>query len=457
VLRVYITVEWHPAITGYSDSGIYFQDAQTGPFADPLRTVGYGMFLSVLHALTPHLLLVTIVQHLLGIATALLLFLTVRRCGGPRWLGLVPAAFVLLSGDQVLLEHAALTESLFTFLVAAMLYAAVRATDGSLRFAALAGVGAGLAVWVREAGLVLAPVVAIWLVLSARRPTGQTLVRGGLALAATVVVLGVYVGWRTAETDFTGLTTNDAWNLYGRVATFADCEKFTPPPDTEQLCESTPMDERPNDNAYIFNPTSPAQRLFGPPYYVSGYADAMDRLRSWSFAAIRGQPLDYLGVVGDDLIRLVDTDHPSKGDLSADEFIAFLLNGPDMKSGRNEFVAYWRHLLYPDDRIRRGDMDPMKAYARVTRVDGPLMVVLLVLAVAAWVVPQRGRAAARLLVVVALALLVAPILTKGYDFRFTIPAIGPLAAAAALGGFGAASRLTARSAKPAGGGGGGAS
>ena len=39
LLRVYFTIEWRPAITGYSDSGIYFQDAQTGPFADPFRTV----------------------------------------------------------------------------------------------------------------------------------------------------------------------------------------------------------------------------------------------------------------------------------------------------------------------------------------------------------------------------------------------------------------------------------
>ena len=437
LLRVYFTIEWRPAITGYSDSGIYFQDAQTGPFADPFRTVGYGMFLSVLHAVTPHLLLVTFAQHVIGLATGVLLFLIVRRAGGPVWLGLVPAAFLILNGDQLFLEHAALTETLFTFLVTLAIYGAVRGSGGAVLWAALAGVSAGLSVTVREAGLVLVPIFVLWLVFANRRPTRRTLIKGGVALAATLIVLGGYAGWRSADTGLSGLTTNDAWNLYGRVAPFADCTKFVAPTGTEQLCESTPPETRANDNAYIFNPTSPAQQMFGPPYYVSAVPDAMGKLRSWSLAAIRGQPLDYLSAVGDDLVRLIDTNHPSKGDLSADDFIAFLLGGPDMRSGRNDFVAYWQGRLYPHDHLQRGDMGVLKGYEKTTRVDGVLMAVLLVLMLASiWIVPGPARSVARLLVAVATALLVGPILTKGYDFRFTVPAIGSLSAAAALGGWG---------------------
>src|ERR1700730_16610478 len=100
-LRVYFLLAWSPAITGYSDSGIYFEGAVTSLWSDPIRTVGYSMFLSVLHGIAPHLILVVIVQHALGLGAALLFFLAVRRCGGPRGLGLAPAAIIALGGDEL--------------------------------------------------------------------------------------------------------------------------------------------------------------------------------------------------------------------------------------------------------------------------------------------------------------------------------------------------------------------
>ena len=130
-LRVWLTLVWSPAIIGYSDTGIYFQDSVESLWTDPVRTVGYSMFLRVLHGITPHLLFVTIVQHALGLIAAALLFGAVRRCGGPRWLGLVPAAAIALAGDELFLEHAALSDALFIFLIIAMLYCAVRAWRGA--------------------------------------------------------------------------------------------------------------------------------------------------------------------------------------------------------------------------------------------------------------------------------------------------------------------------------------
>ena len=48
VLRVWFLLVWSPAITGYSDSGIYFQGSVSSLWSDPIRTVGYSMFLRVL-------------------------------------------------------------------------------------------------------------------------------------------------------------------------------------------------------------------------------------------------------------------------------------------------------------------------------------------------------------------------------------------------------------------------
>jgi hypothetical protein len=285
---------------------------------------------------------------------------------------------------------------------------------------------------------VLVPVVAGWILLAAGRPSRVTAFRAAAAAAATLAIVVGYVAWRHSETGLSGLTTNANWNLYGRVAPFADCTRFTPPVGTEGLCDPVPPDRRQGRNSewYIYRPESPAQKLFGPPYLVSADPDANKKLGKFSFAAIRGQPGDYLKSVWRDLVRLVDSDRPSDGDLSYDQFMEFLINGPG-HDGTNEFVESWRRLYYPTDTYHRGDISALRDYERATRLQGPLMVILLVLAAAApWLAPRRSRSAAALLSLTAFALLVYPIVTHAYDARFVVPAIGPLFAAAGLGAWG---------------------
>ena len=242
-LRVWLTLVWRPAFVGYSDSGIYFQDMVESLWTDPIRTAGYSMFLRVLHAISPHLILVILVQHALGLVAAVLYFLAVRRCGGPRWLGLAPAAIIALGGDQIFIEHAALSDFLFMFLLSVMLYCAVRASQGALRWAAVgwaavAGLSAGLGVWDRDAGMVMIAVIAVWLLFCAGRPSRRTLALGLASLVVSLATVGVYVEWRQSASGLSGLTSNSSWNLYDRVAPFADCSKFTPPAGTRVLCEA---------------------------------------------------------------------------------------------------------------------------------------------------------------------------------------------------------------------------
>jgi hypothetical protein len=445
LLRVYFLLVWSPAITGFSDSGIYFMDAVRSLWSDPIRTVGYSMFLRLLHGISPHLILVIIVQHILGLGAAALFFLAVRRCGGPRGLGLAPAAIIALGGDELFLEHAALSDSLLIFLISAMLYCAVRASQGRAWWAALAGLCVGLGVWDRAAGIAMVPVIAVWLLFSAGRPTRRTIAVGIISLMVSLATIGVYVEWRHAASGASGLTTNGDWNLYGRVAPWANCTKFTPPPGTRKLCETTPPSRRGyrDTEYYIYGPASPAVRLLGAPYFVSKYPHAMTLLRRWSEAAILGQPLDYLHAVWLDTIRLVDPNRHSYGESSANQVIAFLLYGPDMHSGANAFVASWQRLLYPHDpAAHRGDIGPLKSWERITRVDGVLMLILLALCLAGpWLTVGRARGGTTLFALTALVLLFLPIVIKGYDYRYTVPAFGPLFAAGALAAWGLVVRL----------------
>ena len=455
-LRVWFTLAWRPALTGYSDTGIYFTGAVRSLWSDPIRTVGYSMFLRVLHAISPHLILVTLVQHALGLGAAVLFFLAVRRCGGPRGLGLVPAAVIALGGDELFLEHAALSDALFIFLLSAMLYCAVRALDGGARWAALGGLSIGLGVWDRGAGLVMAALIPLWLLFSAGRPTRRTLTAGALTLVVALAAVGAYAGWRHAASGKPGLlTSNNAYNLYARVAPWADCTKFTPPVHTRRLCQTTPPARRGHvsGETYIYYVKSPAYRLFGPAYFVSRVPHAMELLTNWSEAAVAGQPLDYLHAVWLDTIRLFDPNHHSYGDLSADDFVALLLYGPTVllpgpyrHSGKNELVEYWEPRLYPHDpRPHRGDVAALKEWERITRVDGVWMGLLLALCLAGpWLLAGRPRSGMILFALSGLALLFFPILVKGYDYRFVIPAFAPLLAAGALAAWGLAVRIKAK-------------
>jgi hypothetical protein len=304
---------------------------------------------------------------------------------------------------------------------------------------------AGLGVWDRTAGLAMIAVISLWLLFSAGRPTLRTLAVALISLVVSLAAIGGYIEWRHQASGLSGLTTNGAWNLYGRVAPWADCTKFTPPKGTEALCEGVPVSRREMHEAgqYIYYATSPAQRLFGVPFLVSKYPNAMGLMTKWSEAAILGQPLDYLHAIWLDTLRLFDPNRYSYGLDSANQLVGFLLYGIDMHSGRNEFVTSWQVLLYPHDPpAHHGEIAPFKEWERITRVDGVWMGILLFLCLAGpWVLAGRARAGMLLFALAALALLFFPIFANGYDYRYTIAAFGPLVAAGALAAWGLAVRL----------------
>lgn len=453
VLRIWMTVVWSPAITGYSDTGIYFTGAVESVWSDPIRMVGYSMFLRLLHELSPHLIAVVIVQHAMGLGAAVLLFLAMLRSGAPWWLGLVPAAVIAIGGDELFIEHAALSDALFVFLIAAMLYCTIRASEDRLWWAALAGLCAGLSVWDRTVGLSLVMVMPVWLAFSSGRVTRRSLEVGLLSLAVALLTVGVYSAWRSAATDMPGaLTSNNAWNLYGRVAPWADCEEFTPPTGTEALCEETPAAERGyrSGEEYIYGGESPAQLLYGPPYVLASDPTAMEQMQDWSEAVVRAQPLDYLHAVWRDTLRLFRPQAPAYGDLTADAMIAYMLNGPDRYSGRNDFVESWQSQLYPDDPpARHGNIEPFRVWEAMTRIVNLWMLISLALCLASpWLLSGRARAAAILFGLTALMLVFFPIVGKAYDYRFMVPAYAPLVAAAALGGWGLTTKVRLKLSPP---------
>lgn len=440
LLRLALMAAWQPAFMGWPDAKSYLDVAHGELFSNTLRPAGYPAFLRVLDGLGGGISAIVLANHALGLATAAVLFGAVRRLGGSPWLGLLPAGIVALNGDGIFLEHSPLSEPLFIFLVAVGLYAAVRALDrAGPGWPALAGLALAGAATVRVVGLALLPVVGLWLAFASHGALRRRLLAAGLAAVAALAVLGTYYALEQRATGETGLSRRGIWHYYGRVAPFADCSEFLAPPGTAALCESTPPAQRPTTDAYIFNWWySPAVRTFDYPFASSPVGAG--QVGAFARAVIVHQPLDYLAAVGGDMLRYVAPE--SFRDISGGPSYADLVGKPILRHpefGREGLTSIRRHYGYKSREFKadRSLMDALTGYESVTRVQGPLMALLALLAIAGPVVTRgRLRAAALLFSLSAWTLLVAPVASLQFASRTAVPAFGVLGVAAAIGGWG---------------------
>jgi len=438
LLRLLLLLGWQPALFGWPDAASYIGVSHGELFGNELRPAGYPIFLKLLYGVSPTLLLVVVVQHVLGLASAVLLYLAVARTGVPRVLGLVPAAILALGGDGIFLEHAPISESLFIFLVAATLYSAVRALEGhGLVWPLLAGATLATAATVRVVALPLVPVLCVWLLAAGRRPFRRRLAVAAVGCAAVAAVLGTYFAAEQRAVGHTGLSRNGIWNLYGRVAPFADCSQFTPPRGTEVLCEQTPRSARPLTSQYTFNWFySPAIRAYGNPHTASPQRTAA--VASFAYAVVLHQPLDYAEEVGAGLLRYVAPESlrgygggPSYGDLVHRQVLFHPLF---QSEGRKVAKQYYSDA----DRFSGHQVliTALRGWESLTRVQGPLFVMLALLSLAAPLLGSgRARSASVLFALMAWILLVVPVATVEFSARTAVPGFGPLAAAAAIGGW----------------------
>ncbi|WP_181871406.1 hypothetical protein [Sphaerisporangium album] len=166
-LRAVAMLGYRPAIW-FPDSYTYVVTAMR-PRPDLVRPAGYSMFLRLLEPFHSFGVVV-LVQHLIGLATAVLVYHAVVRAGGRRWAGTLAAAPVLLDAYQIELEHLLVSDALFGLLVAGAVVAALR--EPTWRTVCAAGLLLAAATLTRTVGLPLIALVTAWLVvrLASGRP-----------------------------------------------------------------------------------------------------------------------------------------------------------------------------------------------------------------------------------------------------------------------------------------------
>jgi hypothetical protein len=433
-LRLWLLVGAGPGFVGYPDSRDYILAAATSIFESELHPAGYPLFLRAAHAVTAHLSFTIALQHALGIAMAGLYMASVARMARRRWVALIPAIVVLFDGLQLFFEHAVMPELLLMALIAGAMYSGVRSLSGRpVLWASLMGLSVGIAVTVRVVALPLVVVVALWLALTNRRGA-RPLLPAVAATAVALTIVGGYIVDSHAQTGTWGLTRADGLNLYLRVAGFAHCSGWRPPPGTSVLCarRAPPRAlDKPGPFLWACGP-APGLCQFGNP------PDASARLRRFAVAAIENQPLDYLAATGRDLLRFALPPHRG----TQTDLIKLVDDPAAQAASLPEVSSYYANRSVSRSRA-------LERYARDVHTGGLGLALFVAVALIALVLCRgRERAAAALFASTGLTLLVAAVATVTYEPRYGLPAVAPLAAAGALAVSALATRQW-RGAKPA--------
>lgn len=428
-LRLIAIASWWPT-TNTLDDG--YQLFAGNPFNDPQHPAGYGLLIGALGHLTREVAVPMLIQHVIGIGSALLVFAATRRVTGSQWAGLLPAAFLLLNPDLIFLEHAIMAESWAVLATSVGFYTAVRAFDEPepwWRWPALTGVALALGTTIRTAGLLVIPVAVLALLLARPGPLRNWRVAWrapAAALAAAAVVLVGYAATNAIVGERFAFGPSSTWYLYGRAAQFADCSRFEPPAGTEALCEQRPAGERPGDSYYLFDPTAPAPSHFG------SFGQNNGPLSEWAKRAIRAQPLDFANTAWMYLRwYYVPSSRPPDKGVDLDPGLSFTFDNPFLASTIQASLE-----RYYDD-FTPSTYDPgrhfLRAWQHVTRFGATLLsVTTLLLLVGLAIGTRRSRVGVLLFGVGGLALLVAPVLTGNYIGRYLVPMTGPMVAAAAV-------------------------
>jgi hypothetical protein len=259
---------------------------------------GYPFFLWLLMPFHS-LLLVTAVQHLMGIATAVLVYLVLRRWELPGWGATLAACPVLFDTRQIALESSILPDVLYGLLIMAAVAVLLTRRAPAPGRCAVAGALMFAVAIVRGNG---APeMVAVLAVLAIQRAGWRAVTA---AAAGFALPLLAYMGIFALRYGNFALTNSDGMFLWSRTMSFANCRVIQPPAGLRPLCpdrQAKPPRPAPAWSVpALLSARTPATYLWAPGVWWRhdahpGFNSANNSLAlRFALTAIRDQPAGYL-------------------------------------------------------------------------------------------------------------------------------------------------------------------
>ena len=412
VLFAYDPFLWVPTSSGYIAAAGAVRPSEAHPW-------GYSGFLWLTGQGLGHREIV-LIQHVLLLALAGLLYAFLVHLGVVRWLAALAVVPLSLSPLLANIEHRLLPDALFAVLVSAALLVLVWSRHRPAVFAcAAAGLLSAAAGFVQLFGLVMIVPMVVFLI---GRRAG--VVRLGALLIAFAIPLGGYLVWMHQVHGVYAFTTWRGKHLYARVAPFAQCDRLGSLGASQRLlCDSRPVEARPGPEWYLWaDPKAPARTL--PDAVVLGFAQK----------TIAHQPLDYAKAVAGGTAHAFYPGQrqrrrdPCNGNVRFPDSNQAACSTPGLgNAGRLS------HPVAINGSLASG----LRWYARVDYLIGPVFLACVVLTLFAllWRPGARDwrlRMDAALYAAVGLTIMISAIATSNFNYRYTAVLYYTLPIAAAI-------------------------
>jgi hypothetical protein len=418
LVRVLVVIAYNP-LFWFTDTHGYLRAAELGR-PGQARPFGYSGFIWLWSHLHLSHREIVVVQHVLVLALAGLVYAFLVHRGVTRWIAALAVVPLALSPLLVNIEHHLLSDALFVVLYAgAALLLAWWNEKPPLWACGVAGLLTAAAALTRQVGMVMIVVILGYMLL---RRFGWRRV-GLLAATFAIPVVG-YLFWMHDTYGVYAFTTWRGKHLYARVAPIAQCQKLGQLTAQErQLCDDRPLDKRPGPEGYLWvGGQAPARTL----------PDKVDL--AFARKVIVHQPLDYLGMVATDISHVFYLGQKQRPGEPCVAYWSY--PGPRPGGCRTDAVGttIWaEHPFRVNEPLARG----LRQYSRFDYPAGPffLACILLVAFTALWH-PRRGdwrlRLDALFLSLLGIGVTFGAIATANFSYRYTVVLYCTLAPAAAL-------------------------
>jgi hypothetical protein len=429
-LRAVVQYAYRPTLI-FPDSLRYlhvaqrFADGHWSP--DTIRQSGYSILISPAAA-SHALALIPLAQHVLGLAEGVMIYAVLIHRGSRRWLAALAAVPVLFDPLQLNLEQYVLSDVCAAFFVVTALVIVVwRGHRAGWATFTAAGLLLGAAAVTRVADLVLIVPAALYLAVTIR-PWRRLAAAGGILAAAFLLPVAGYAGWFASSHGQWGFTSYNGTFLYGRVVQFADCTGMRLPSYERPLCPAQPPAQR-NYDFYMWSVKSP-QWTHPPPPGMTRQAVVLD----FSRRVLAHQPLSYLAAVGTDVTYGFSPVRGNGPEHYPAAYLKFQTGFPPYAELQTALTTYG----HTGPAVQPQLAAFLTGYGRYCYVPGPVLAAALLAALAGLAGARRSRRrglrpAVLLFTVAAVTAVVSAAAFAPFDWRYQLPQLTLIPAAAAFG------------------------
>jgi hypothetical protein len=290
VLRFLAQFAYRPALF-YIDSVKYLYNSEGN---DP---EGYKAPLRAILAVS-NLDTVIVLQHLLGLAMAVVLYVLLLRRGASRWLGALAIAPLLLDAYQLQMEQTIMPGTMFEVLVVAAMAVLLWRGRPGWRAVVAAGLILGTSALVAQVGEALILPAAVYL-LAAGGGWRQAAGKAAALVAACALPILAYCTGSYLMTGSFQLSHSGVTSFYGRAASAVDCATIKLPAPEQAICPST-ANQAKGDDWLEFASKAPVQK----DYNTLPRAEVDTIITKFDNAVLTQQPLRLVDHYLRDVVKI---------------------------------------------------------------------------------------------------------------------------------------------------------